>query len=59
LARAREFFERALVLDPENIDALAWMAFVDIASAGLLPNDRLARLSTAEAAAERALSAVP
>jgi hypothetical protein len=49
-----------LALDPGNIEALAWMASVDIASgAGLQSADRAARLASAEAAAAKALSLAP
>jgi len=59
-ARARGFFERALELDPGNIDALAWIATVDyVSSAGVFSADRAARLAAAEAAAVKALSADP
>ena len=60
LARARGFFDRALALDPGNIDALVWMAFVDFVSgAALASADRAARLASAEAAAAKALSLAP
>jgi TolB-like protein len=59
LARSRNFFERALALDPGNIDALVRMALVDIASGTMLSTDRTARLATAEAALAKALSSAP
>ena len=60
LARARGFLERAVALDPSNIDALVWMALVDVVSgAALASADRTARLASAEAAAAKALSLAP
>jgi tetratricopeptide (TPR) repeat protein len=60
LLRARECFERSVSLDPANIDALAGIASVDIASgAGLLSADRAARLAAAEAVATKVLSPAP
>ena len=62
LERARGLLERALVLDPKNIDALVWTALVDVAGSSLYSEDRsarTARLSAAEAAVGRALSIVP
>ena len=60
LARARGFFERAVALDPDNIDAFTLIALVDVVSgAGLISADRTARLVSAEAAAAKALSLAP
>jgi TolB-like protein/class 3 adenylate cyclase len=60
LARARGFFERALALDPGNIDALVWIAAADVVSgAALLSADRTARLASAEVAVVKALSLAP
>ena len=60
LARARGFFERAVALGPDNIDALTLIALVDVVSgAGLISADRTARLASAEAAAAKALSLAP
>ena len=39
MAQARGFFERALALDPENVEALVGLALVD-AAAGGMPFDR-------------------
>ena len=36
MAQARGFFERALALDPKNIEALVGMASVDTATVGML-----------------------
>ena len=59
-AQARGFFERALALDPQNVDALAIKAWHDphVASS-LITTDRAARLAAAEAAATKALSLAP
>jgi len=60
LARARGFLEHAVALDASNIDALVWMANVDIVSGVALASaDRAARLANAEAAATKALSLAP
>jgi TolB-like protein/class 3 adenylate cyclase/Flp pilus assembly protein TadD len=60
LARARGFFERALVLNPGNIDARVWIAAADVVSgAALLSADRAARLASAEVAVVEALSLAP
>jgi TolB-like protein/class 3 adenylate cyclase/Flp pilus assembly protein TadD len=60
LLQALGFFERALTLDPDNIGALVGTAQVNNAlGAGLLTNDRVARLATAEAALLKALSIAP
>jgi tetratricopeptide (TPR) repeat protein len=60
LAQARDFFERALALDPGNIEALVGAARVDLATAGgFMTDDRRARLAAAEAALTKALSLAP
>jgi TolB-like protein/class 3 adenylate cyclase/tetratricopeptide (TPR) repeat protein len=60
MAKARGFFERALALDPVNVDALVGMALVDANVAiGFFTDDRAARFATAEAAATGALSLAP
>ena len=60
LARARGFFERALALDPGNVDALVWIATADnVSGPALFSVDRAARLAAAEAAASKALSLAP
>jgi TolB-like protein/class 3 adenylate cyclase len=59
-AQARGFYERALALDPENIEALVGVAIVDVTfGPGFLADDRAARLASAEAAATKALSLDP
>jgi TolB-like protein/class 3 adenylate cyclase/Flp pilus assembly protein TadD len=60
LASARKFFERALALDPGNIDALVGMATVNATIAGsFASDDRAAQLAAAETALTRALSLDP
>ena len=60
MAEARGFFERALALDPGNIEATVGMASVDLTlAAAALTDDRKALLSAAEANANRALSIKP
>ena len=58
--QARGFFERALALDPENIEALVGLAGVDadIASS-FMTDDRTTHLVAAEAATIKALSIAP
>jgi TolB-like protein len=51
MAQARGFYERALALDPGNIEALVGTAFVDLVSFSIfLTDDRAARAAAAEAA---------
>ena len=45
MAQARGFFERALALDPENIEALVGMARVDAATGSCLYDRRPGRAS--------------
>jgi TolB-like protein len=60
LTEARGFFERALALDPDNIDALVGMAWTDAEMAiGFLTEDRVARFAGAEATLTKALSLAP
>jgi TolB-like protein/Flp pilus assembly protein TadD len=60
LARARLFFEQALALDPNNLEALVGMAMTDTIRAGaFLGDDRLTRLVTAETALDKVLSLAP
>ena len=60
-ARARAFFAEALQIDPDNADALVYLAFVDanLAVANFAAHDGAARLAAAERNAGRALSLVP
>ena len=57
LARARSFFERALALDPESVEALVGLAYLDGRISAT--DDKFARFAAAEAAATRALSLAP
>jgi Tfp pilus assembly protein PilF len=60
LAQARAFFERALALDPGNLDALIGTAAVDQAvAANYTSDDRPARIATAEATLTKMLSMAP
>jgi TolB-like protein/Tfp pilus assembly protein PilF len=60
LGRARIFFERALELDPGNVDALVQMASVDFTTAVyLFSDDKAIRLAAAEAGLIKALSLAP
>ncbi|MGY4400801.1 TolB-like protein/tetratricopeptide (TPR) repeat protein [Bradyrhizobium sp. USDA 3315] len=57
MAKARGFCERALGLDPANVEATVGIANVDLVmGAALLTDDRAALLSTAETNAIKALS---
>jgi TolB-like protein/class 3 adenylate cyclase/Tfp pilus assembly protein PilF len=60
MAQARDLLERALTLDPDNIEALIGTAQVDSAlGSNLFTHDRIARLASAEAALIKALSIAP
>jgi tetratricopeptide (TPR) repeat protein len=60
MAQARSFFESALELDPDNVEALVGIAAVDAASAAIfLADDPNVRLAAAEAALIKALSLDP
>jgi cytochrome c-type biogenesis protein CcmH/NrfG len=60
LAKARDFFESALKLDPGNIDALVGVAFADVlVCISDLTDDPQALLAEAEARLNKALSAAP
>jgi TolB-like protein/class 3 adenylate cyclase len=60
MTKARKFFERALALDPANVDALAGMSQVEANFAiSLSTSDKAARFAAAEAAAAEALSLAP
>jgi TolB-like protein/cytochrome c-type biogenesis protein CcmH/NrfG len=60
MAAARGFFERALALDPGNLDALLGTAAVDTQIAtGYQTDDRPARLAAAEATLTKLLSQSP
>ena len=58
--KARACFESALALDPDNVDALVGVGMVDSKMVGAgLADDRVARLASAEAALNKALSLAP
>ena len=58
--KARACFESALALDPGNVDALVGVGMVDSKMVGSgLADDRVARLASAEAALNEALSLAP
>jgi TolB-like protein/class 3 adenylate cyclase len=60
MMQARSFFERALGLDPDNVEALVGIAAVDAASATLfLADDANERLTASETALIKALSLAP
>jgi TolB-like protein len=60
LAQARDFFDRALALDPRNVDAMVGKATLIAAVAGsFASDDRAAQLAAAEAILNRALSMDP
>jgi len=60
LGQARGFFERALALDPGNVEALVGTAVVDwLIGGSFLTDDRTARFAAAEAASTKALSVAP
>jgi tetratricopeptide (TPR) repeat protein len=60
MAQAGRFFQRALTLDPGNMEALVDAAAVDVTIAGLFSaNDRDARFAAAEARLTNALSISP
>jgi TolB-like protein/Tfp pilus assembly protein PilF len=57
LVQARNFFERALALDPQNVRALVGMAYVDLTMGiDLFSDDRAASCSAAETTLIKALS---
>ena len=58
--RAQTFFERALAVDPDNVEALVGSARADLAAAGLsFVTDPIAAFGVAEAKLLKALSLVP
>jgi TolB-like protein len=61
LVRAQTYFERALAIDPDNVDALVSNAFVNvqIVVSGFAAHERVARFAAAEAAATKALYLAP
>jgi len=60
MAQARGFFERALALDPRNIEALVGTAMVDsLVGGSFFVDDRAARFAAAETTLIKALSLAP
>ena len=60
IARARDFFARALALDPHNLDAVVGTAAADVqAATGYYVDDKAERLVTVEANLNRVLSRSP
>jgi TolB-like protein/class 3 adenylate cyclase len=60
IARARDFFERALALDPDNFDAVVGRACADAqAATGYYLDEEAKRLASVEANLNRALSQSP
>jgi TolB-like protein/class 3 adenylate cyclase len=60
MSKARDFFERALALEPSHIEALVGRAYVDVVVATVFySEDRERRLAAAEAALTRVLSVAP
>ena len=61
LMRAQTYFERALAIDPDNVDALASNAWADvqIVVSGFAADEKAARFAAAEAAAIKAVSLAP
>jgi adenylate cyclase len=61
LAKARDYFQRALDADPNNLTAVQWMAGTDltIATNYQVGADRAAKYASVEAAATRVLSLRP
>jgi TolB-like protein/uncharacterized protein YqcC (DUF446 family) len=60
MARARSFFEKAMALNPENVEAMVGLAQVDtVIGAALMTDDWLARLTAAETTLTKVLSLAP
>jgi hypothetical protein len=58
LSQARSLFERALSLDPDNIEALVGTAFVDtMRGAAMMTDDKPVHFAAAEATLTRVLNA--
>jgi TolB-like protein/class 3 adenylate cyclase len=60
MAQAHRFYEKAIVLDPENVEAMVGLARVDaVLGAAVLTDNWSARFASAEAALTKALSLAP
>src|SRR5262249_15444822 len=60
MARARSFFEKAVALDPENVEAMVGLARVDATTgAAIMTDDWSARCISAETILTKALSLAP
>ena len=60
MAQARSFFEKAIALDPENVEAMVGLARVDAAiGAAVMTDDWSARFAAAEATLTKVLSLAP
>ena len=60
IAQARGFYERALALEPGNVEALVGTALVNFGiGTNFLTDDRMVQLTAAEAAVTKALSLAP
>jgi TolB-like protein len=60
MAQARSFFEKAMALDPENVEAMVGLARVDaMTGIALMTDDWSARFTSAEATLTKALSLAP
>jgi TolB-like protein/class 3 adenylate cyclase/Flp pilus assembly protein TadD len=60
VAQARRFFDHALIVDPDNVEALIGSARADVVEgANLFVTDPIAAFAAAEAKVTRALSSVP
>jgi TolB-like protein len=60
MARARSFFERAVALDPENVEAMIGLARVDmLVGAAVMTDDWSARFAAAETTITKVLSLAP
>jgi TolB-like protein len=59
MAQARSFFEQALALQPENIEAMVGLARVDVALGAVMTDDWSARFAAAETTITKVLSLAP
>jgi tetratricopeptide (TPR) repeat protein len=60
MAQARSFFEKAMALDPENVEAMVGLARVDASlGAAVMTDDYSARFAAAETTITKALSLAP